>query len=111
MKDAKRDASNVGMNPNFMMDRISLDALLEGPRAYKSLIRMCERIDAGEIFIYPTETIYGIGGRADKEEVRQRVLKAKKRKLDHSMVILAGKKETFSQCNVDFPPAAQKLSN
>jgi L-threonylcarbamoyladenylate synthase len=93
------------------MDRIPLDALLEGPRASKSLERICNRINAEEIFIYPTETIYGIGGRADKEDIRKKIIDAKKRKSDHPMVLLAGKKETLSQCNVDFPPAAQILSN
>jgi Sua5/YciO/YrdC/YwlC family protein len=93
------------------MDIIALDAVLKGHDADNNLKGICDRIDAGDVFIYPTETIYGIGGRADKDEVRQRILKAKKRKLDHSMIILAGKKETFSQCNVDFPPAAKKLSN
>jgi L-threonylcarbamoyladenylate synthase len=93
------------------MDRIPLDALLEGPGASKSLERICNRIDAGEIFIYPTETIYGIGGRADSEVVRQKIVDAKKRKMDHQMVLLAEKKETFFQYEVDFPLAADMLSN
>jgi L-threonylcarbamoyladenylate synthase len=93
------------------MDKIPLDALFSGPLAAETLSRMCDRIDAGEIFIYPTETIYGIGGRVDKEEVRQKIVDAKKRKLDHQMVLLAEKKEIFIQCKVDFPPAAQMLSN
>ena len=93
------------------MDKIPLDAILNGPSADRILGRICNRINAEEIFIYPTETIYGIGGRADKEDVRQKITAAKKRKSDHKMVLLAGKKETFFQYNVDFPPAAQILSN
>jgi L-threonylcarbamoyladenylate synthase len=93
------------------MDKILLNALFNGPSPAEALSRMCDRINAGEIFIYPTETIYGIGGRADNEDVRQKIVDAKKRKLDRPMVLLAGKKETFFQCNVDFPPAAQMLSN
>lgn len=94
-----------------MADRIPLDSVVKGPGAKKNLKRMCDRINAGEVFIYPTETIYGIGGRADKEVVKQKIHKVKKRRLDHPMVLLAGKKEFFSSCNVDFPPAAQELSS
>lgn len=92
------------------MDKITLDTILTGPAATKKLSQICDRIDAGEIFIYPTETIYGIGGRAGKEGVRQKIVNAKKRKLNRPMLLLADKKETFSQFNVDFPPAAQLLS-
>lgn len=92
------------------MDRITLEALLSGPKAGENLKRVTARILSGEVFIYPTETIYGIGGRADREEVARRIAKAKKRRSDKQMILLADDKKVFEKFDVEFPSAAQALA-
>ena len=93
------------------MDRITLEALLSGPKAGENLKRVADRILSGEVFIYPTETIYGIGGRADREEVARRIEKAKKKKSDKKMILLADDKKVFEKFDVEFPFAAQTLAD
>jgi L-threonylcarbamoyladenylate synthase len=93
-----------------MSERISQDSLLNGRGAGARIESIARRIEAGEIFVYPTETIYGIGGRADNDDVKQKILRAKKRKLDHPMILLAGDKKAFIDFGVCFPPIAQNLA-
>jgi L-threonylcarbamoyladenylate synthase len=92
------------------MDRITLEALLSGPKAGENLKRVTARIFSGEVFIYPTETIYGIGGLADREDVAQRIAKAKKRNSEKKMILLADDKKVFEKFDVEFPSAARALA-
>ena len=92
-----------------MSERIFLDSLLNG-RASARFESIARRIEAGEVFIYPTETIYGIGGRADNEDVKRKILRAKKRKADHPMILIAGDKRAFIDFGVCFPTIAQTLA-
>jgi L-threonylcarbamoyladenylate synthase len=93
-----------------MAERIQLSELFDGPHASKILAEVVNRIEAGEIFVYPTETIYGIGGRADSEAVKKRIIKAKVRKPENPMIMLSGNKHFFDDFGIDFPKAGQLLA-
>jgi L-threonylcarbamoyladenylate synthase len=92
------------------MDRIEFDDIVKGVDAARNLRSVCDRILSGEVFIYPTETIYGIGGRADREDVARRIAKAKKRKFDRQIILLADDKNAFDKFDIEFPSAAQALA-
>jgi L-threonylcarbamoyladenylate synthase len=92
------------------MDRIKFDDIVKGVDATRNLRNICDRILAGEIFIYPTETIYGIGGRADREDIGQKIVAAKKRASSRQMILLAHDKKAFEQFDVEFPSAAWALA-
>jgi L-threonylcarbamoyladenylate synthase len=93
-----------------MTEKISLHALLDGQGASALLKKVAQRVEAGEVFAYPTETIYGIGGRADSDEVRKKIIKIKKRKSVDPLIVLAGTKKDLIDFGVHFPPLAETLA-
>ena len=93
-----------------MAERIYLNLLLKNSQSSHAFAKLVKRIEAGEVFVYPTETIYGIGGRADRETVRKRINKAKTRKHENQMILLAGNKKVFDCLGVTFPQAGQFLA-
>jgi L-threonylcarbamoyladenylate synthase len=68
-----------------------------------------ERIKAGKIFAYPTETIYGIGGRADRCDVKKEIIIAKTREPQNPMILLAGNIGIFEKFGLHFPLIAKTL--
>ncbi len=92
-----------------MADRIRFHNLLKCHDVSSAFKKLAKRIEAGEIFIYPTETIYGIGGRADSQEVKRLIVKVKERKLSSPMILVAGRKEIFERFKIDFPKPARVL--
>jgi L-threonylcarbamoyladenylate synthase len=93
-----------------MSKKIILQSLISGEDADGLLQSVVSRIEAGEVFVYPTETIYGIGGRADSEDVRKKIIKAKRRPPELPLILLAGHKKIFMDFNVRFSPLAQTLA-
>jgi len=75
-------------------ERISLDQLC-APGSDSLLQELAGRINQGAVFVYPTETIYGIGGSTKIPSVSSAIYEAKKRPLSSSMIHLAGKTEVF----------------
>jgi L-threonylcarbamoyladenylate synthase len=94
----------------FMAQRIYLNLLIKNPRSSKAFSNLAKRIEAGEVFVYPTETIYGIGGRGDRKAVRDRIIKAKLRKPENPMILLAGNKKVFERLGIVFPAAGAFLA-
>lgn len=68
-----------------------------------------ERINNGALFVYPTETIYGIGGIATPA-VEQRIIKAKKRVPDNPMLLYAGDLKQFKTYSLELNKQAEKLA-
>ncbi len=87
-------------------ERIALQPLLT-PAGSCRLAEIAARIEAGAVFIYPTETIYGIGGRYDRTDVYERILSVKERAADHPMILLGAKGNCFSTVDIVFPPSAR----
>jgi L-threonylcarbamoyladenylate synthase len=92
-------------------ERILLSQLLtEGNGSADLLDRFAWRIREGAIFIYPTETIYGIGGRADNQQIESRILEIKKRPPESPMILLAADRKAFEHLSPVFPRAAETLA-
>jgi L-threonylcarbamoyladenylate synthase len=72
--------------------------------------KISSRIISGEIFIYPTETIYGVGGIFGNSKVYDGIINAKKRLPDNPMILIASKRKAFECLDIDFPDAAEKLA-
>jgi L-threonylcarbamoyladenylate synthase len=89
-------------------ERLALTDLL---RSAESLGKLSERIADGAVFVYPTETIYGIGGRCDRDEVRQRIVAAKRRPPGAPMILMAARREAFAFLGVRFPPVAVRMAD
>lgn len=90
-------------------ERIGLGELLD-PGNRELLEDLAGHISRGVVIVYPTETIYGIGGRFDNREVYRRIITAKRRPPDQPMILIAASRSSFTTLDVSFPPAAQRLA-
>ena len=92
----------------ILTDRIPLATVLSADRAV--LLRVAGRIKNGEVFVYPTETIYGIGGRADSAEVEKRIRSLKGRSQQSPFILIAADLGNFASYEISFPPKARILA-
>lgn len=67
-------------------------------------------ISGGGIVIYPTETLYAIGGNALDEQVAQRLSRIKQRPADKPFPCLAGNLEIMRRLSQNWPPGALQLA-
>jgi L-threonylcarbamoyladenylate synthase len=93
-----------------MSERIALDVLL-GPDGHKIMQRISREIAAGAIFIYPTETVYGIGGNSLLSSAEKDIYKAKKRKPDNPLILIASQEKHFNRFYLKIPESAKFLSS
>ena len=91
-------------------DRIILDDLLAMETDSEKFVSIMTRIDAGAVFIYPTETIYGIGGIATTA-VKRKICRIKKRPPDEPLILIAGDIGVFSGLDLVFNNKAQLLAD
>ena len=86
-------------------ERIPLSSLLH-PEHRAGFKELAEKIAGGAVFVYPTETIYGIGGRFDNPEVYRRIIAVKRRPSDQPMILVTARRSALDQLDISFPPAA-----
>lgn len=89
------------MNPKKYL----LDTLLK-PDSEVTIEDVAGYLKEGAVCIYPTETIYGIGGRFDNGMVYNKILSVKGRSPDHPMILLGGSIDAFSMMDLNFPEKA-----
>lgn len=68
------------------------------------------RVAGGSVFVYPTETIYGIGGTINVPGVREKIFRAKKRGPAAQLIMIAAHRKFFKPIPLTFPPAAEALA-
>lgn len=90
-------------------ERLKLKDIIDGSIAPALFERMVARINQGSLFVYPTETIYGIGGIATGK-VREKIFNAKRRKPENPMILIGGNLSLFSNFNLQFNRNAQILA-
>lgn len=89
-------------------ERISASALLDNNSPVRTAV--AERIRSGQVFVYPTETIYGIGGRGDDPRVETKIIRVKKRAPDNPMILLAASVASFDGCDLWWTAAAKRCA-
>jgi len=83
-------------------------ALLDG-RSPEAIAEAARRLAAGELVAFATETVYGLGARADDPQAVARVFAAKGRPADHPLIVHvsdAAGAEAFAD---PLPPLARRL--
>jgi L-threonylcarbamoyladenylate synthase len=64
----------------------------------------------GELVAFPTETVYGLGARADSDEAVARIFAAKGRPADHPLIVHVASVEAARMFAANWPTAAEKLA-
>lgn len=93
-----------------MTERIPLDTLLSGPGAHARMKEIANRVAKNAVFIYPTETIYGIGGRAANGEVEKRIRSIKGRHKASPLILIADDINRFDSFHLQFTSNAKLLA-
>jgi L-threonylcarbamoyladenylate synthase len=65
---------------------------------------------AGELLAFPTETVYGLGARADRDDAVRAIFAAKRRPAEHPLIVHAADTEQARRFALRWPPAAQALA-
>jgi len=90
-------------------ERFDLEEILLSDQSSEPYVQMVEKIRQEAFFVYPTDTIYGIGGIAS-DRVREKIYQAKKRKPGNPLILIAGNVTIFSENNVVLNKRAELLA-
>jgi L-threonylcarbamoyladenylate synthase len=71
--------------------------------------RAAEALAAGELVAFPTETVYGLGARADDDRAVSRIFQAKGRPSDHPLIVHVADAASASAFAAELSPLAQRL--
>ena len=90
-------------------DRLKLRDILDGSISPVLFERVIAQIKQGSLFVYPTETIYGIGGIATND-VKEKIYGAKRREPENPLILIGGCLSLFSNYNIVFNKNAEILA-
>ena len=76
-----------------------------------AVARAAEQLAAGELVAFPTETVYGLGARADSDEAVAKIFAAKGRPSDHPLIVHVTDEAAAFAFARDWPAAARKLAD
>lgn len=71
--------------------------------------RAAQRLAAGELVAMPTETVYGLGARADDDVAVARIFAAKGRPADHPLIVHVLDADSAAPFAANIPPVARRL--
>jgi L-threonylcarbamoyladenylate synthase len=80
--------------------------LLQGP---EGVARAADALAAGELVALPTETVYGLGARADDDTAVARIFAAKGRPADHPLIVHVASVAAAESFAATVPAAARQL--
>lgn len=69
------------------------------------------RLSAGELVVFPTETVYGLGARADVDAAVARIFEAKGRPTDHPLIVHVADAVAAQHFAAEWPDTAKRLAN
>lgn len=69
-----------------------------------------DRLAAGELVAFPTETVYGLGARADDDGAAARIFAAKGRPPGHPLIVHVADTAGAAAFAAEWPPLAQRLA-
>ncbi len=73
--------------------------------------RALEILRSGGLVAFPTDTVYGVGGRAFDEKAVESIYLAKDRPAEKAIPILIGEANDLEKVAVDIPDSARKLAD
>ena len=82
--------------------------LLDGTDA-AAITRAAAALAAGELVAFPTETVYGLGARADDDAAVAKIFTAKGRPADHPLIVHVADAADAALFAAELPPVAQRL--
>ena len=83
-------------------------ALLDGGQP-DAIDAAAQRLAAGELLAFPTETVYGLGARADDDPAVARIFAAKGRPADHPLIVHIAEANAATQFVASISDPARKL--
>ena len=86
-----------------------MNPLIAAPTA-ASLALAAQRLRAGELVAFPTETVYGLGADAGNADAVHRIFAAKGRPSDHPVIVHLGDVAQVERWAREFPEGARKLA-
>src|SRR6185369_15768530 len=75
-----------------------------------ALQRAAEQLAAGELVAFATETVYGLGARADDDAAVAKIFAAKGRPVDHPLIVHVPDIESAQAFAGAWPASAQRLA-
>src|SRR3954469_7021905 len=69
-----------------------------------------EQLAAGELVAFATETVYGLGARADDDAAVAKIFAAKGRPADHPLIVHVADVAAAQSFALEWPDAAQRLA-
>lgn len=85
--------------------------MLLGGRDPQAVARAAQALAAGELVGLPTETVYGLGARADDDAAVARIFEAKGRPADHPLIVHLASTADASAFAAEWPPVARRLTD
>jgi L-threonylcarbamoyladenylate synthase len=76
-----------------------------------AISRALEILRSGGLVAFPTDTVYGVGGRAFDEKAVESIYLAKDRPAEKAIPILIGEANDLEKVAVDIPDSARKLAD
>ena len=71
--------------------------------------RAAELLAAGDLVAFPTETVYGLGARADDDTAVTKIFRAKGRPADHPLIVHGADPASLLRFAAEVPPVARRL--
>jgi L-threonylcarbamoyladenylate synthase len=71
--------------------------------------RAAQRLADGQLVAFPTETVYGLGARADDDQAVARIFAAKGRPSDHPLIVHVHEAQAAEAFAANLPPVARRL--
>ena len=90
-----------------MLPRATMDRLLASAR---DVAKAAEILRSGGLVAFPTETVYGLGARADDLQAVRRIFEAKGRPSDHPLIVHLAREEWLPSWARAVPPEAWVLA-
>jgi L-threonylcarbamoyladenylate synthase len=78
-------------------------------QATEAIARAAQALADGELVAFPTETVYGLGARADDDAAVARIFAAKGRPADHPLIVHVSDAAAAQRFASDIPAVAQRL--
>ncbi|MBC5763583.1 L-threonylcarbamoyladenylate synthase [Ramlibacter albus] len=75
----------------------------------ESIAQAARRLAAGELVAFPTETVYGLGADASRDDAVAKIFAAKGRPSDHPLIVHVPEASAATRFASEVPPVAAKL--